>query len=277
MPLIQFLVPQIMNLREQLKDSWKVTSESWNYLLYRLASGFSIPTTLKTFQERTAGNLSKLDMASHSFRSDETLDWRTSVASLSCIRAISSTASGNGVSSKTPSSTSITSNRLASGFSIPMILKTFQERIAGNLSKQDMNNMFDVRFSYNETVMIVRRPLRAVEVMKLGSGALQKLLYTVSELYQVSNASVCLTIGAYSKWLDASPNGLLVLPLVIEILMSGMSGSEDSAAAAALAFRHICDGSSRAVLCLQLYDMPKMRKSVYLIDLTGLYSQTRHS
>ncbi|MCL7027533.1 hypothetical protein MKW94_003657 [Papaver nudicaule] len=53
--------------------------------------------------------------------------------------------------------------------------------------------------------------------------------------------TVCLTIGAYSKWLDTSPNGLPVLPSVIEILMSGMSASEDSAAAAALAFRHICD------------------------------------
>ncbi|KAF8407987.1 hypothetical protein HHK36_007127 [Tetracentron sinense] len=55
--------------------------------------------------------------------------------------------------------------------------------------------------------------------------------------------TVCLTIGAYSKWLDAAPNGFSVLPSVIEILMSGMSTSEDSAAAAALAFRHICDGT----------------------------------
>ncbi|XP_026433858.1 F-box protein CPR1-like [Papaver somniferum] len=43
---------------------------------------------------------------------------------------------------------------------------------------------------------------------------------------------VRLTVGAYSKWLDASSNGLLVLPSVIEILMSGMSASEDSAALA---------------------------------------------
>lgn len=54
--------------------------------------------------------------------------------------------------------------------------------------------------------------------------------------------SVCLTIGAYSKWLDSAPSGLSILPSVIEILMSGMGTSEDSAAAAALAFRHICDG-----------------------------------
>ncbi|XP_010272151.1 PREDICTED: transportin MOS14 isoform X2 [Nelumbo nucifera] len=60
--------------------------------------------------------------------------------------------------------------------------------------------------------------------------------------------TVCLTIGAYSKWFDASPSGLSVLPSVVEILMSGMSLSEDSAAAAALAFRHICD-DCRKKLC----------------------------
>ncbi|KAL6978105.1 Transportin mos14 [Sarracenia purpurea var. burkii] len=52
---------------------------------------------------------------------------------------------------------------------------------------------------------------------------------------------VCLTIGAFAKWLDASPAGLSFLPSLIDILVSGMSISEDSAAAAALAFRHICN------------------------------------
>ncbi|XWS48098.1 hypothetical protein CRYUN_Cryun13aG0043800 [Craigia yunnanensis] len=54
--------------------------------------------------------------------------------------------------------------------------------------------------------------------------------------------TVCLIIGAYSKWLDAAPSGFSKLPLVIDILMNSMRTSEDSAAAAALAFRHICDG-----------------------------------
>lgn len=53
---------------------------------------------------------------------------------------------------------------------------------------------------------------------------------------------VCLTIGAYSKWLDAAPTGLSFLPSLIDILVSGMNVSEDTAAAAALAFRHICNG-----------------------------------
>jgi transportin-3 len=55
--------------------------------------------------------------------------------------------------------------------------------------------------------------------------------------------SVCLTIGAYSKWLDASSDGFPLLSSVIKVLLSGMSKSEDSAAAAAVAFRHICDGT----------------------------------
>lgn len=52
--------------------------------------------------------------------------------------------------------------------------------------------------------------------------------------------SVCYTVGAYSKWLDASSSGKSILPLVIDILISGMGTSENSAAAAALEFRHIC-------------------------------------
>ncbi|KNA25654.1 hypothetical protein SOVF_004570 isoform A [Spinacia oleracea] len=60
--------------------------------------------------------------------------------------------------------------------------------------------------------------------------------------------TVCLTIGAYSKWLDASSNGLSILPSLVDVLMRGMSTSEDTAAAAALAFRHICD-DCRKKLC----------------------------
>lgn len=54
--------------------------------------------------------------------------------------------------------------------------------------------------------------------------------------------SVCLTIGAYSKWLDSASCGVTILPSVLEILMNGMGTSEECAAVAALAFRHICDG-----------------------------------
>ncbi|PRQ16051.1 hypothetical protein RchiOBHm_Chr7g0180041 [Rosa chinensis] len=60
--------------------------------------------------------------------------------------------------------------------------------------------------------------------------------------------TVCLTIGAYSKWLDAASGGLSILPSVIDVLMSGLAKSEDSAAAAALAFRQICD-DCRLKLC----------------------------
>ncbi|KAK6249876.1 Importin-beta [Theobroma cacao] len=67
--------------------------------------------------------------------------------------------------------------------------------------------------------------------------------------------TVCLIIGAYSKWLDAALSGFSKLPLVIDILMSGMRTSEDSAAAAALAFRHICDDCRKKLCayCKQLF------------------------
>lgn len=60
-------------------------------------------------------------------------------------------------------------------------------------------------------------------------------------LYFISMA-VCLVIGAYSKWLDTAPSGPSFLSPLINILVSGMGVSEDTAAAASLAFRHICDG-----------------------------------
>ncbi|GAV74387.1 Xpo1 domain-containing protein [Cephalotus follicularis] len=60
--------------------------------------------------------------------------------------------------------------------------------------------------------------------------------------------TVCLIIGAYSKWLDAVPSSLSILPSVLDILTSSMGTSEDSAAAAALAFRQICD-DCRKKLC----------------------------
>lgn len=64
--------------------------------------------------------------------------------------------------------------------------------------------------------------------------------------------SVCLTTGAYSKWLDSASCGLSILPSVLDILMNGMGTSEDCAAAAALAFRHICDGIFNSYLSITL-------------------------
>jgi hypothetical protein len=71
--------------------------------------------------------------------------------------------------------------------------------------------------------------------------------------------SVCLSIGAYSKWLDSASIGLSILPSLIDILMSGMGTSEDSAAAAALAFRHICDGKE----CLEKYKIDFPLEAIY--------------
>ncbi|XP_031105529.1 transportin MOS14 [Ipomoea triloba] len=73
------------------------------------------------------------------------------------------------------------------------------------------------------------------EVMPQIMSLLPKLPHQ-SQLLQ----TVCLTIGAYSKWLDAASNGSSFLPSLLDILVSGMNMCEDSAAAAALAFRNLC-------------------------------------
>ncbi|THU56155.1 hypothetical protein C4D60_Mb11t14270 [Musa balbisiana] len=60
--------------------------------------------------------------------------------------------------------------------------------------------------------------------------------------------TVCSTIGAYSKWIDAAPVELSILPPLVDILTKSMSASEDSAAAAAVAFKYICEDCSRKFL-----------------------------
>ncbi|XP_074589780.1 transportin MOS14 [Curcuma longa] len=56
--------------------------------------------------------------------------------------------------------------------------------------------------------------------------------------------TVCSTVGAYSKWIDVAPVELSILPPIVGILTKGMSASEDCAAAAAVAFKYICEDCS---------------------------------
>lgn len=72
--------------------------------------------------------------------------------------------------------------------------------------------------------------------------------------------SACLLVGAYSKWLNAAPASVSILPSIIRILMSGMGTSEDCAAAAALAFRHTCDGI--------VFSLPNLIPSFYFLSIT---------
>ncbi|WOL09630.1 transportin MOS14 [Canna indica] len=60
--------------------------------------------------------------------------------------------------------------------------------------------------------------------------------------------TVCSTIGAYSKCIDAAPVELKILPPLLDILTKGMSVSEDCAAAAAVAFKDICEDCSKKFL-----------------------------
>lgn len=59
-------------------------------------------------------------------------------------------------------------------------------------------------------------------------------------LYAFPFLPVCTTIGAYSKWIDT--NQLNILPPLVDVLTKGMGYSEETAAAAAIAFKYICEG-----------------------------------
>lgn len=57
-----------------------------------------------------------------------------------------------------------------------------------------------------------------------------------------------LTIGAYADWLGVAPNASALLPPLLNLLTMGLSIPEDPAAAAALAFKHVCDGKKFTLL-----------------------------
>ncbi|KAL5224275.1 hypothetical protein ABZP36_010914 [Zizania latifolia] len=57
--------------------------------------------------------------------------------------------------------------------------------------------------------------------------------------------TVCSLIGAFSKWIDAAPSELPILPPLVDILNKGMRTSEDTAAAASVAFKYICEDCRR--------------------------------
>uniref|UniRef100_A0A0E0R0E2 Importin N-terminal domain-containing protein n=1 Tax=Oryza rufipogon TaxID=4529 RepID=A0A0E0R0E2_ORYRU len=57
--------------------------------------------------------------------------------------------------------------------------------------------------------------------------------------------TVCSLVGAFSKWIEAAPSELLILPPLVDILNKGMSTSEETAAAASVAFKYICEDCRR--------------------------------
>ncbi|KAH7550395.1 hypothetical protein JRO89_XS13G0184600 [Xanthoceras sorbifolium] len=89
--------------------------------------------------------------------------------------------------------------------------------------------------------------------------------------------TVCLTIGAYSRWLDAASSDPSILASVLGILTSGMGTSEDSAAAAALAFRHICDGGMVAHLELGLRSNTPYRAASEMLNSYNISSMLLYS
>eukprot|EP01018_Ginkgo_biloba_P004333 Gb_28911 [translate_table: standard] len=53
--------------------------------------------------------------------------------------------------------------------------------------------------------------------------------------------TACLAIAGYSKWLGNAPSAPSFLPSIIEVLIRGMTTSEDVSTAASMALRNVCD------------------------------------
>ncbi|KAL5208206.1 hypothetical protein ABZP36_032641 [Zizania latifolia] len=58
---------------------------------------------------------------------------------------------------------------------------------------------------------------------------------------EASEIAGCSLIGAFSKWIDAAPSELLILPPFVDILNKDMRTLEDTAAAASVVFKYICE------------------------------------
>lgn len=57
-----------------------------------------------------------------------------------------------------------------------------------------------------------------------------------------------LTIGAFADWLGVAPSAPSLLPSLLNLLTRGLAIPEDPAAAAALAFKHVCDACRNALV-----------------------------
>lgn len=71
-----------------------------------------------------------------------------------------------------------------------------------------------------------------------------------NQLYDTGCFAAFLTIGAYADWLGVAPNAPVLLPPLLNLLTMGLAIPEDPAAAAALAFKHVCDGNKNSILVL---------------------------
>ncbi|KAF3340567.1 transportin-3 isoform X1 [Carex littledalei] len=82
-------------------------------------------------------------------------------------------------------------------------------------------------------------PSQENELLPQVFSLIPKLPLQQQQLHQ----TVCTTIGAYSKWIDTSQ--LNILPPLVDVLTKGMGSSEETAAAAAVAFKYICEDCRR--------------------------------
>ncbi|KAI5076843.1 hypothetical protein GOP47_0008908 [Adiantum capillus-veneris] len=98
------------------------------------------------------------------------------------------------------------------------------------------------------------------------------LLLTQLPAQQQLQYTVFLTIAAYADWLGVAPSASSLLPHLLNLLATGFSIPDDPAAAAALAFKHVCDACRNILggLCIDalvnLYSQAMSKSSKYQLS-----------
>ncbi|KAG9439130.1 hypothetical protein H6P81_019295 [Aristolochia fimbriata] len=307
MPLIQVLVPRVMSLKNQLKDSSK--DEEDVKAIARLFSdmGDSYVELIAAGSEESMMIVhALLEVASHpefDIASMTFYFWHSLQVNLTRRESHS-------LPESNPPSDAEKNRRLhifRPAYELLVSLVCFQVQYPPNyqeLSKEDRNDFDKTRLAIGEVLMdaaavlggdVTLRILFMKLVQAVGSCSsdescqwqpAEASLYGIQAI--ASSVSVfeaelmpqvmalfpklprqpqllqtaCLTIGAYSKWLNAAQPELL--SSIIETLTIGMSISEDSAASASLAFRHVCHDCS-GKLCGSLDGL----LHIYRLAVTG--------
>ncbi|KAL5722448.1 Transportin mos14 [Ranunculus cassubicifolius] len=316
LPLIQLLVPQVMSLRGQLKDSSKDEEDVKAIARLFADMGDSYVELIATGSTESMMIIQALiDVASHTDNDIASMTfnfWHNLQVHL--------TERESYISCGSEASIEVERNRrlqtFRSSYEAVVSLVSFRVQYPENhhdLSKEDLKDFKQTRYAVGDVLNDAASVLGGEVTLKIlflklveavgtcGNGEscdwrpAEAALYCIRAISDYVSSveaevmpqvmtlfpklprqpqllhTVCLTIGAYSKWLDAAPNDSLALGSIIDVLIIGMSTSEDSAPAAALAFRHICDDCRKKLSgsldgLLQIYHLAVSGEGGYKIS-----------
>ncbi|XP_058071597.1 transportin MOS14 [Magnolia sinica] len=293
MPLVQVLVPRVMGLREQLKDSLKDEEDVKAMARLFADMGDSYVELIATGSDESMLIVQALlEVASHPEYDIASMTfnfWHSLQANLTGREFYSSYGTEAAIEAERSRRLQI----FRPAFELLVSLVSFRVQYPTDyqdLSKEDLKDFKQTRYAVEDVLMDAASvlggdPILRILFMKLVQAvgscrsdescewrpaeAALYCIWAISKSVSFTEAEImpqvmallsklphqpqllqtaCLIIGAYSRWINAAPAELSILPSIIETLTRGMSTSEDSAAAAAVAFRHVCD-ACRKKLC----------------------------